>query len=531
MEIGSERSNFGRGLDILRRRWPWILLCCILATGAAYGYSKHQTKKYTATALLVFKSDQLAQQIAGLSTNFTSAQGEQNSDAKLVQVGNMAAITASRLGQGLTEQKVSESLSIAQQGETSVVGESSIVNVSASVKSPILAARIANTYAKQFVAEQQKANYLYFTSALATVNRQVAALSPQQRLAPSGVSLEERAQELKLLAGLQYGSVQLAQRASVPTSPSSPTTSRNALIGGALGLLLGVGLALLLEHLDPRLRQPEELEAIYRAPLLGVVAESKSLSQSALDTPALVLPSAQAEAFSMILARLRSFNVDRDLRVILVTLAAQGDGTTTIALHLAIAAAKSGSRTLLLEMDLRRPTLAHHLGIQPGVGLIDVLTDVTSVSDAAQSIDLSATGPTLDVLTADAAQPANPSELIKAHIMETLLEGTRSTYDLVVVDTPSLMAVSDAFPALGKVDGVLVVGRMGHDRRDTAERLQQVLSRSTTPLLGVVANCVKPDKRGSYTDGAVGHDQPTSTADSADSIFSSTDQPRSVTRT
>jgi capsular exopolysaccharide synthesis family protein len=536
VQQSSDGSNLERSLGVLRRRGLWIVLCCLLAAAAAFGLSKHQTKQYTAAAALLFKSSQLTQQIAGLPSNIATL-AEQNSNVRLVQVGDMAAKTASLLGQGLTQQKVSNSLSVAQQGETSVAGESSVVDVSASSASPVLAAAIANTYAKLFVKEQQKSTHQYFKSALATVNKQLSALSPKERLRGAGVTLQNRAQELKFLAELQYGGVQFAQSAVVPTSPSSPRTLRNTFIGGALGLLLGIGLVLLLERLDRRIKEPAELEAMFRSPLLGVVPESASFSRSPQRTPdaSLGLPSAEAETFSLILAHMRSYSAERDIRTTLVTSAAPSDGTTTVALHLAEAAARSGARTLLLEMDFRNPTLAHNLSIQPGPGLRDVLTDTVSIGGAVQAIGLRAsagkgiTGPTLDVLTSGTAQPSSPGELIKNHAMEAVLEQTKSIYDLVVIDAPSLMAVSDAFPVLREVDGVIVVGRIGRTRRDVAGRLQQVLDRSAAPLLGVVANRLRANGRGAYAYGYAKDDQPSAAAVSVNGVVSS-QETRSMTR-
>ena len=104
---------------------------------------------------------------------------------------------------------------------------------------------------------------------------------------------------------------------------------------------------------------------------------------------------------------------------------------------------------------------------------------------------------TLDVLVAGATLPPNPGELIESHAMEVLLEGVQATYDLIVIDTPPLAVVSDAFPLLGKVDGVVIVGRVGRNRRDVAERLHQTLAGAGAPLLGVIANGFKAS-RGSY---------------------------------
>ena len=126
-----------------------------------------------------------------------------------------------------------------------------------------------------------------------------------------------------------------------------------------------------------------------------------------------------------------------------------------------------GSRVLLVEADLRRPTIARQLEIPSGPGLSDVLIGAVAMREAIQSIDLEAPsedgsrGRSVDVLVSGATLPPNPAELIESHSMEALLQQARTDYDLVVIDTPPLTAVSDAFPLLGKVDGVIIVGHSG----------------------------------------------------------------------
>ena len=536
MDTEQTNLSFEQVLSVIRRRAPWILLCIVVVAGAAYGFSKHQTKEYTATASLIFGNNQLSQEVAGLqAANSNDQQAQQNTNLKLVQLGNMAAKTASRLGQGLTKATVSANLSVSAQGE------SNIVYVAATATSPVLAADIANTYTGVFVKEQQNSNHAYYASALALVNKQVAALSPKQRLSPSGIALAGRAQSLGVLAELRNGNVEVAQAATVPTSPSSPKVSRNSFLGGVLGLLLGLGIAFLLERLDRRIREPKDLEAVYGLPLLGVVPESSALSRSARgggDARA-ILPPGEAESFQLIRAHLRYFNVDRELRTLLVASAAPGDGKTTIARHLAAAAGRMGSRVLLIEADLRRPTLARQLNAQSGPGLADVLIGAVSLNDAIQLVDLEATsrdhakGKTLDVLVAGAALPPNPGELVESHAMETLLDRVKLSYDLIVIDTPPLTAVSDAFPLLRKVDGVVIVGRVGRNRRDVAQRLHETLTGAGAPLLGVIANGFKARRNAPYayaydyapagnappasaasasTNGAVSPDEPVPTA-------------------
>jgi capsular exopolysaccharide synthesis family protein len=508
-----------QALGFLRRRAVWIVLCFVLVTAASYIYSKHQTKQYTATASLVFSETQLGQQLAGLSVaSSNNARAQQNTNLKLVQLGDMAAKTAGLLDHGLTKEEVSAALSVSAQAE------SNIVNVSASATSPALAADIANTYTNQFVTEQQRSKHVYYASALRLVNKQLAALPPRQVAEPAGLALQGRAQSLRLLAKLQSGDVQLAQAATVPTSPSSPQVARNTILGAVLALLLGLGIAFLLERLDRRIKEPKDLEAIYGLPVLGVIPESDALSRAGRPDGGArdVLPPGETEIFRMIRAHLRYFSVDRDLRTLLVISAARGEGKTTVSRHLAEAGAAMGGRTLLMEADLRAPTLATQLGIAPGPGLADVMShsDLT-LNEAIQSLDVGQPSSRegrehrMDVLLSGFMQPPNPAELIESGAMQAVLEQAKSAYELVVIDTPPLTAVSDAFPLLSKVDGIIVVGRIGRNRRD-AEDLHETLRPVEAPLLGVVANGLKSRGRTPYAYGYEGNERASASVDTLD---------------
>jgi capsular exopolysaccharide synthesis family protein len=483
-----------RALGILRRRFLLIAFCVVLVAGSAYAASKSRTKHYTATASLVFDNNQLNQQVAGLSVaNSSTQQSQESTNVKLVELGETARRTAKLLGGGVTEQQVRGNLSVGAQGE------SNIVDVSATATSPTLAAEIANTYVRQFVAGQQSANHSYFSSALALVNKQLAALSPGQRIGPQGLALQDRAQSLGILAELQSGNVQVAQAATIPTSPSSPKVAWNTVLAAFLGLLLGLGLAFLLERLDRHIKEPEDLERIFKLPLLGVVPESSAyqLHASGGGPDAGLLPSGEAEAFRMLRARLRYFNVDRDLRVILVTSASAGDGKSMVVQNLAETAASTGSRVLVIESDLRRPTLGSRLGLRPAPGLAEVLISTSTIERAIQTTAVvspnggsAASGSAVSVLTAG-APPPNPTELIESQAMEHVLEWAGQNYDLVLLDTSPFSVVPDVIPLLRQSDGVVIVSRLGKSTRDGEARMREELARLGAPMLGVVANGFK----------------------------------------
>ena len=492
-------SNLTQALQILRRRGLWVPLCMALAGVVAFGISKHQPVRYTATASLLFKSTELSQQVTGLTSDI-GVQAEQSNDLKLVQFSDVASATASKLAGGLSARAVEESVSVAQQGESSLAGESSVVTVSALASSPNLAAAIANAYASEVIAQQHAASARYYATALTLVGKQLAAIPRDQRLGAAAVALQTRAQSLRLLSALQPSAVQLGRQALAPKSPSAPRTSRNVLIALALGLLASAGLIYLLELLDTRVRDAAELPTLYDAPLLGVLHEDRSLK---LAGPGTLCSGAQDRSLGLVLARLRSFNAQRAPRTILLTSARSGDGTSTVALHLARAAAQRSLGVLLVEVNLRRPALASLLGLPPSPGLIDLLHGTASLAEATRSVTVGSVEQPrrFDLLIAGSGDPrGGPDGLLDSEAMSNLLRSASARYELVLIDAPPLSLVPDAFSLLAHTDGVLVVSALGHDRREQGEELRDVLARSGTPLLGVVANRLHSRAEGAYTE-------------------------------
>jgi receptor protein-tyrosine kinase len=404
----------------------------------------------------------------------------------LTQQAGVASATARALGHGLTASAVSHAISVSQQGQTSVA------NVSATSTSPPLAAAIANTYVARFIASQQARQRASVEQALNLVERQIAALSTQQLAGTNGQALIDRAESLRILAKLQDGGAQVVTPAKVPKAASSPKVTRNTVLGLVLGLLLGLTIAFLLERLDRRMKTVDDLEAAYRLPLLAAVPHNKSYAFSPQEG---VSNHGENEVFRLLRAYLRYFNVDREVRSLLVASAAPGDGKTTVARNLAQAAQETGTKALLIEADMRRPCIAAHYGASEGPGLSELLIGGVQAQDAIRSIPIATrvngrtSEVTLDMLVAGHAPP-NPAELIESQAMAAVLAWATEHYELVVIDTPPLSVVSDAIPLLPKVDGVVIVSQIGKNTRDAAAFLRERLIGMNAPLLGVVANGV-----------------------------------------
>jgi capsular exopolysaccharide synthesis family protein len=271
----------------------------------------------------------------------------------------------------------------------------------------------------------------------------------------------------------------------------------NTVLGALLGLILGVGLAFLIDRLDRRLRDPQEIENMFGRPILGVVPESRALAKGGPAAPG--LPPREAEAFRMLRANLRYFNVNRHVNSILITSAAPGDGKSSVAWNLAFAAAGSGAHVLLMEADLRHPSIGPRL---PGTtrGLTNALAGEGGLHDVIHRIPImregnsGATRRTMDVIVSGPLPP-NPTDLLDSDQMRRLLREAEAEYDLVVIDTPPTSVVSDAIPLVNQVSGVIVVTRLGKSLREAVRHLRNQLTNLDAPLLGVVINEIRSDDR------------------------------------
>jgi succinoglycan biosynthesis transport protein ExoP len=480
------------------QHWIVVVVSAVFIAGLSYGFSKAQRKQYEATASLLFRDSEFDQKLFG-STFFQPSRDpdrEALTNAKLVGFDVVAQRAAQALGPSFTAKKLLSMVEVVGEGRSDVVA------VTARDSSPRTAATIANAWADAYIAVRRDADRGKIAEAQRLIERSIADLSNGPGSGARRRSLVERQQELQILASLQTGNAELAQPAQLPRQPSSPRPMRNGAVGGILGLVLGIFAALVLGRLDRRVESAEEARQIYGRPLLGIVPASPTIAS--VRDPTEVAPR-DTETFRMLRSNLQYFNVDQVIHSVVVTSAASGDGKSTIALHLAVASARAGTTTLLVECDLRRPSLGRKLDHEDTAGLTQYLAGGATFSEVIASIPASSAvddhrpATYLDVAFAGPLPP-NPADLIESQRMIEFMEEAEARYDLVVIDTSPAIVVSDSIPLLTRASGVLVAVRLGKTTREESEALHARLGNLGIEPLGVVVNDVKTegDRYGYY---------------------------------
>ncbi|MBW4496565.1 MAG: polysaccharide biosynthesis tyrosine autokinase [Oscillatoria princeps RMCB-10] len=286
--------------------------------------------------------------------------------------------------------------------------------------------------------------------------------------------------------------------------PASPKLLQNVALGTILGLMLGLGAAMLAERLNNVFHSPDELKDATRWPLLGVIPSSERDALPA--QPALIADSSPTdqfhsastspfvEAFRSLNANLRLLGAGSPIRCLAVSSPAPADGKSTVAAHLALAAAAMGQRVLLVDADLRWPQLHDLLGLPNKRGLSDVVATALAPDEAIQKAPHEEN---LFVLTAGSVAP-DPLRLLSSKKMHNLMAQWQADYDLIIYDTPPLLGLADGSLLAGHTDGILLVVSMGETDRSEVKQALEGLQMAGTPVLGVVANRAKEYATGSY---------------------------------
>jgi capsular exopolysaccharide synthesis family protein len=283
----------------------------------------------------------------------------------------------------------------------------------------------------------------------------------------------------------------IIQPAVVPGQPIKPNKSLNIGLGIVLGLLIGIGVAVVREVLDNTVKGAEDFESL-GIPLLAQIAYDKRTSRSVIAFRA-DAHSARSESYRQLRTNLQFVDVDHPPKIIAVTSAVPGEGKSTTAINLAAALAEAGSRVCLIEADLRRPSIARALGLVTDVGFTTVVIGKAPIETVLQNA-----GRNLAVLTSGPIPP-NPSELLVSQHARQVIYDIAEKVDFVVIDTPPLLPVTDGAEIATIADATLLVHRASKTTKDQANRSLQALAKVGRRPVGVVLNMVSRNRGGEYS--------------------------------
>ena len=295
---------------------------------------------------------------------------------------------------------------------------------------------------------------------------------------------ESQSDALDLTASIaQSGGAEVLTPASAPEAPVSPKPLRDAVLALIVGLMLGAGLAFLVDTLDERIRSVAALELLSGGlPTLAVIPMVEKGHDEAFVAARDDARSPQAEAFRPLRTAVKFAGLDRPLKVIQVTSSSQGEGKTTAVANLAMALAQGGDRVAVVCCDLRRPKVQDRFGVALTPRLTDVLVGDATLAEALRRYDANV------LILPAGSPPPNPSELLASNKAAAVIKALAEEFDVVIVDTPPVLPVTDALVVSRFVDAMLVVVDSRSTARKAVRRTLQLLGQVNAPVLGVVFN-------------------------------------------
>ena len=566
-------------LDIVRRHKWLIIQATIVVAVAAYLFSDLKTPAYQATARVLLRPNDSAEQLyPGYQVEmFNDPDRYVSSQIDIIQSEAVAQLAAKSLPGGGNPDALLGEVGASQGGMTDVV------DVTGYSIDPVRARDVANAFAKAYIENRRLYAVAGLQKAVDELNAKLAALekqiadydtqigdgglSPNATTAaarpegsgiaaptapasttqgPTGNGLDNgaqptsnealkaaryaaatqyqslffRKQELEVDISLKRGEAELIAEAKTPTVPVSPKPRRAAILGAFVGFLLGVGLSFLREQLDDRIRSREDAERATGLPVLVDLPRIEGATVTGLPQAIAWPHGPLAEAARSLRTSLTFLGVDKPIRRILVTSPGPGDGKSTVAANLAAVYAQAGQTTILISGDLRKPTLEQIFDVDRGAkGLSEELVSLAkpkieqlpwtgngSQHQAKPTVtDLDKIGASLmpvgfeDLYLLPAGPtPPNPAELLASRRMRDLLQELDRFADIIIVDTPPLLAVTDAAALAPQMDAVVLVAALGETHRGAAKRAQELIANADVTYFTLVLNKVDPDTDGYY---------------------------------
>jgi succinoglycan biosynthesis transport protein ExoP len=478
MQETTQTASLPLIVSILRRNRLVIVGTIVLAVAAALFLAATSSPVYESTAVVAFNDESADLQALGTPA------------APSFQPDKLAAAQAERITRPDVIARVRDKLrlkatdtQLQDKVSTTVEPSSNLVAVKAKGSSAKSAAELANAFAgavRDDTNERQRARY---RAAGQNAQQSGLRLKGTANATRRGV-FEDQASRLFALATFARP-VDIVRTAEEPTTPSSPKPVRNSIVAGLLGLIFGIGIAFLRHTFDRRMREPADVEGYLEFPTVGLL-DTDALGQTLVSkngsTP---MGGDEIEPFRIIRVNVGFLSVDQELRTLIVTSPLPEEGKSTVAAGLAWAESMTGKRTLVVDCDMRRPSLASRLGLETKPGLSDFLLGDASPSDILRVVHT--TGEGSQFVCIPAGRPvANHAELLESDRFADLLRETAKVYDRVILDTPPLLPVSDTLSLLPQVDGLLLCVRLGQTTRDEALAAKAALEYLPKKPIGLV---------------------------------------------
>jgi len=436
-------------IKLIRNRWVTVVVTSLITILGAMAYTLLQTPQYQASTRL-FVSTTSGSSTSDLYNGNRLSQERVLSYTLLVMGETLAQRTIDRLQLNMTAVGLKAKVTARSKPDTV------LIDVSVLDPSPVQARDIANALSDEFVVMARELE------------------TPSQGARPEARVVVE-------------------QRASVPAAPVVPEKKRNLALSVILGVLAGIGLAVLRDRLDNTVKTQETLEEISGTGAVGYIPFDKKFEAE----PAITFDtdnSSAAEAFRKLRTNLQFLSVDNPPRVIVVTSASPSEGKSTTAINIALALAEADQNVVLVDGDLRRPRIAKYLNVLGSVGMSNVLSGAAPLTAVLQKTQY----PQLTVLAAGPTPP-NPSELLGSRTAEKMFGELRTQFDYVVIDSAPLLAVTDGAVLAAHADGALVVVRAGKTKRDQLRHAMGTLNDVGATLLGAVLTMMPTRGSGVYS--------------------------------
>jgi capsular exopolysaccharide synthesis family protein len=465
-------------------RWKFLVLAFLVVIPAvSYALEARKARVYSASALVQARSVSIDPTLLGSAA---SAPESILTVARLVQTRTIAAAAGRLMRPPEPGGAISGLIRVAPDTDTG------FLTISATALDPQRAADVANAFARAISSNRVGQTVSQIDLATAGLKRQRATIlrsDPQRRI------LNDQIQRLRTLRSTLRPDQGIVETALPSPTPVDRNTRRAIELGIVIALLLSAGAVAVAEGSDRRLRNPDDLEALTGLPLLSAIPSTAFAAE--------VDGEGDEEAFQMLRAALTYFNLDARLASVVIASAGQEDGKTTVAIRLAYALARSGSRVILVDADLRQPRIAPRLGLPMNEGLGSVLVGARTISEALVDLPIRFAGPAashgaLKLLPAGPSAP-NPAELLSSDALLRVLTELEELSDLVVVDSAAALAVSDTLPLLQAASGVVLVARLNRSTKSAVRRLVQVITSASGTILGVVVTGASA--RGGYEYG------------------------------